>query len=79
MAAKAGAVKMGGGNHLPSPRREAGRRGALGSGVGGKREEVTWGVRRALRARGALSVAPPPPLRRGGGAGGRGVKMAAGR
>lgn len=70
----------GGGNHLPSPRREAGRRGAREWGVvgGGGREEVTWVARRALRARGASSVAPPPP-RGAGGLGGRGVKMAAGR
>lgn len=75
-----GAVKMGGEIiflHLGGRRGGGGRWGA-GWG-GGKREEVTWGVRRALRARGASSVAPPPPLRRGGGAGGRGVKMAAGR
>lgn len=58
-----------------------GRRGGevLGSGVlWGGREEVTWVARRALRARGASSVAPPPP-RGAGGVGGRGVKMAAGR
>lgn len=48
----------GGGNHPPSPRREAGRRGALGSGVGEGGSHVG-------RARGASSVAPPPP----GGAG----------
>lgn len=69
-----GAVKMGGARHLPSPRREAGRRGAPGSAVG----EGGSHVGRAARA----APSPSPrlrPSRRGGGIGGRGVKMAAGR
>lgn len=54
---------MGGGNHLLSPRREAGRRGALWSGVGEGGSHV------GCAARGASSVAPPPPLPTGRGGG----------
>lgn len=69
-----GAVKMGGVNHLPLPRREAGRRGALGNGGGGGRK--SRGERRARRL---IRRPTPSPAGRAGGVGGRGVKMAAGR
>lgn len=73
-----GVVKMGGGNHLPSPRREAGRRGALGSGVGGEGgSHVGRAVRAACARRLIRRPTPSPPAGRG--FGGRGVKMAAGR
>lgn len=67
----------GGGNHLPSPRTEAGRRGVLGS-------RVLGGGRKSRGSRGARCVraAPHPsphPLPVGRGGWGRGVKMAAGR
>lgn len=62
-----GAAKMGGEIiFLHLGERRGGERG-WGLRWGG-REEVTWVLRRALRARGASSVAPPPP----GGAGGVG-------
>lgn len=61
-----GAVKMGGVNHLLSPRREAGRRGALGGEVGEGGSHV------GSVARGASSVAPPPPLLAGRGGWGEG-------
>lgn len=68
----------GGKNHLPSPRREAGRRGAREWGVvGGKGGSHVGRAARAACARRLIRRPTPSPW--GGGVGGRGVKMAAGR
>lgn len=69
-----GRSRWGGRNPLPSPSKEAGRRG---DGAGGGGGEVTWGVARTLRA--APDQSPRPLFLWGGEFGGRGVKMAAGR